>query len=214
MGKTDNKVKEIMTETIKEVYEDGAKETIKETSKVISLIPRTIHAILLKLEKWILNREYSLKMTQKMLEYKLAKYDPSQVEDPEPYVAVPTINALSYTYASEDLLDLYANLLASSMIKDKKWRVHPSFVEIIKQLSPDEARILKELSKNDGENEFPIIRLFMEKKDENERFLRVNNYTNIFDSVCEKHLLVKCFPAVINYWFIILFGPVFNIKSF
>ena len=46
---------------------------------------------------------------------------------------------------NEELRNMYANLLASSMNKTVKNHVHPSFVEIIKQLSPDEAKILQRI---------------------------------------------------------------------
>lgn len=115
------------------------------------------------LEKWILNREYTLKETEKILESKLDGIDPSQIEEPEAYVAVPAINAISYSYQSDVLLNMYANLLASSMLKDRKWKVHPSYVEIIKQLLPDEAKLLMHIANNTGENEYPLISLSMEK---------------------------------------------------
>ena len=65
--------------------------------------------------------------------------------EPEPYAAIPAIQQLSYCENSEILRDLYANLLASSMNIDTKWSVHPSFVDIIKQLNPDEAKLLRSL---------------------------------------------------------------------
>lgn len=43
----------------------------------------------------------------------------------------------------ESLREMYANLLASSMQKDKKKSVRPSFVDVVKNLSPDEAKILR-----------------------------------------------------------------------
>lgn len=55
---------------------------------------------------------------------------------------------LSYCQDSKELREMYANLLASSMNADKKWNVHPAFVDIIKQLNPDEAKILKSLAPN------------------------------------------------------------------
>lgn len=44
---------------------------------------------------------------------------------------------------SDELRNLYANLLAKSMISDTKDTVHPSFVEIIKQMSPIDAHIFQ-----------------------------------------------------------------------
>lgn len=187
MSLNDGDYKKVVAKTAKEIYEDGAKDTVQETGKVISLLPRLIHASLSKVEKWILNKEYTIKETQKLLEYKLANFDPSKIEPPEAYVAVPAINALSYTYNCNELLDMYANLLASSMIKEKKWDVHPSYVEIIKQLSPDEAKLLKHIASQKCENEFPLINIVMEKemKDHTEEYIVVKNYSDIGIGVCD-----------------------------
>lgn len=186
--KANSEHKKIVAEIAKEVYKDGAKETVQSSGKLISLLPRVIHAALCNVEKWILNKEYSIKETQKMLEYKLKNIDPSKISEPEAYVAVPTINALSYSFASDDLIDLYANLLASSMIDDEKWKVHPSFVEIIKQLSPDEAKLLKYLADYKGENEFPLINLVMKRDNDNytsESYIKISNFSGIGFGVCD-----------------------------
>lgn len=60
----------------------------------------------------------------------------------EPYVAIPAIQQISYSYDSDELRDMYANLLANFMDKERSDLVHPSFVEVIKQLNPDEASSL------------------------------------------------------------------------
>ena len=51
--------------------------------------------------------------------------NPEKIVEPEPYVAVPAIQAISYAMNSDELRNLYANLLAKSMIKDTKDTVHP-----------------------------------------------------------------------------------------
>ena len=51
---------------------------------------------------------------------------------------------------------MYANLLANSMNKVVKNGVHPGFVEIIKQLCPDEAKILQHIT---FEHTIPTITL-------------------------------------------------------
>ena len=78
-----------------------------------------------------------------MLELKLEKVSPELIEAPEPYIAVPAVQYISYCMNNEELRNMYANLLANSMNKVVKDGVHPGFVEIIKQLSPDEAKFLK-----------------------------------------------------------------------
>lgn len=145
--KLDNILIEVSEEIAKETYNDAAKPIIKPTGQIVGLVPRAIKAALLPVEKWILGREYNLEETKKLLELKLQKVDPELIESPEPYIAVPALQYISYCMDSEELRDMYANLLANSMNKVVKNEVHPGFIEIIKQLSPDEARVLKEISK-------------------------------------------------------------------
>ena len=64
------------------------------------------------------------------------------------------MQAISYSMNSEELREMYSNLLAKSMNSDAKTLVHPSFVEIIKQLSPFDARFLKLLL---PKNDLPIV---------------------------------------------------------
>lgn len=65
---------------------------------------------------------------------------------PEPSVAVPTIGAIMYTWHKEELRKMFINLLGASMNMDTASFVHPAFVEIIKQLSSEDAMFLKEFN--------------------------------------------------------------------
>ena len=130
-------------ETTPELYHDALQPSAQESGKLIARIPRDINAAFAGIDKWILNKEYSVEETKRLLAAKLDKIDPEKIVEPEPYVAVPAIQAISYTMNSNELRNLYANLLAKSMITDTKETVHPSFVEIIKQMSPIDARVFQ-----------------------------------------------------------------------
>jgi len=121
-------MKEVAKEISKDVYNDVGKTVIKPTGALISLVPRAIKAALLPLEKWILNREYNLAETKKLLEEKLKDVPPELIESPEPHVAVPAFQYISYCMDNHVLRDMYANLLASSMNKIAKNNVHPSYI--------------------------------------------------------------------------------------
>lgn len=129
--------------TIEKAYDDLVHPSAKRIGEIVSLLPRAIGVALTPLEKYVLNGEYSLKATKKLLEEKLKDVDPEQIKTPEAYVAVPALQAIAYTTDNETLRDLFANLLAKAMQKDTADTVHPAFVEIIKQLSPDDAYTLK-----------------------------------------------------------------------
>lgn len=125
------------------LYEDALQPTVQEVGKFAARIPRAINAAFSGLDKWILNKEYAIDETKKLLEKKLENVDPEKIVTPEAYVAVPAIQAISYSMNSEKLRELYANLLAKAMNSDTKDLVHPYFVEIIKQMSPNDAAIFK-----------------------------------------------------------------------
>lgn len=134
--------KELVSQTAGKTYDDLVHPTAQATGGIISFIPRTIRVWFGKWEKWILNGEYAIRETEKLLEEKLKHIPEDKIVEPEPYVAVPAIQQLSYSLDSEELRELYANLLASSMNVDKKDAVHPAFVDIIRQLTPSEAKLL------------------------------------------------------------------------
>ena len=127
-------------------YEDGGVPIVKHTGELLGLIPRAIKAALAPLEKWVLQKEYNIEETKKLLEEKLKNVSPDLIESPDAHVAVPALQYISYCMDNEELRNMYANLLANSMNKVVKNGVHPGFVEIIKQLCPDEAKILRYLS--------------------------------------------------------------------
>ena len=180
--KTGDILLEITKQTAKVAYEDTGKPILNPTGKTIGLVPRAIKAALLPVEKWILGREYNLKETEMILEEKLKNAKPCDIETPEAYIAVPTLQYISYCIDSFELRNMYANLLASAMDKVVKNDVHPGFVEIIKQLSPDEAKILNTIFLN---NKIPLIKIRYENE-KKEGYDIKRKYSDIAESLkCE-----------------------------
>ena len=171
--------KDIPTESLKEIakeaYQDGGKAVVKPTGELLGLIPRTIKAALLPIEKWVIDREYNLAATQKLLQQKLKNIPPEQIVSPEAHIAVPAIQYISYCIDNDELRNMYANLLAKSMSSVMKNNVHPAFVEIIKQLCPDEAKIMKELYKKQS---IPTISIRLEKESHKGIFI-ISNFSDI-----------------------------------
>lgn len=135
-------------EVAPKIYDDIIQPTAKEIGKTLSLIPRVINTALVPLECWIEGRQFRLSETKKILEIKLNNVSEDKIVTPESYVAVPAIQAISYSMDSIELRNLYANLLAKAMNIDTKESVHPAYVDIIKQLSPSDALFLRHLCDN------------------------------------------------------------------
>ncbi len=146
-----------------EVYKDALSPTVKPIGEVLGFLPRTLKLALSGWEKWLINGEETIRLTAESVKEKVKAIPEDKLVEPEPYVAIPAMQQLSYCANNEDLRELYANLLVSSMNADKKWQVHPSFVDIIKQLTPDEAKLLKVLLPTTLQN-YPLIDVRLENK--------------------------------------------------
>jgi len=75
---------------------------------------------------------------------------------PRPSVAVPAIQGLSYSLDEPDLKEMYLSLLATATDNRVSEQAHPSFAEIIKQLSAPEARELLDVLRARA---LPVVRL-------------------------------------------------------
>lgn len=150
-------ITDVSKELIKPVYDDLAHPAMMEGGKALGRIPRAINAAFSRLDKWILKKEYSIKETELLLEQKLQNIASEKIVPPEPYVAVPALQAISYSMDSAELRNLYANLLARSINVDEKEKVHPSFVEIIKGLSPIDCKVFNFICGNRQTKEIGCI---------------------------------------------------------
>ena len=143
------------------IYDDLIQPSAKAIGETVALIPRAIKSALLPLEKWITNREYACKDIRRLLEAKMSNVAAENIVSPEPYIAVPAIQAISYCIDSEQLRNMFANLLAVAMNSTIRDKAHPAFVEIIKQLSPLDAQILKGVFERDG---IELVKIRYQKK--------------------------------------------------
>ena len=143
-------------------YNDLLSPSVKQIGEELGLFT---HKALLrcKWKKARMNAEKNIKETLHSTAEKVNRIPETKRCEPEPYVVIPIIQQITYCYDSQELREMYANLLASSMNTDKKWKVHPSYIDIIKQLSPDEAKVLFELKKH-LITYFPLLDLVGESK--------------------------------------------------
>lgn len=90
-------------------------------------------------------RVYFSKQFQIDLSTKASKIAPEDIVVPKASIAGPTLQGLAFSHDELNLKDMYLSLLATAMNKETSNDAHPAFVEIIKQLSPEEAVLLKDL---------------------------------------------------------------------
>lgn len=128
---------------VPEVYKDLAKPAVSEIGSVAG---RTVRALLAPIRGFLWGWERIEEVVEEGVKKRLEKIPEERRKSPEPEIAVPLIQALEYTAQNETLREMYINLLANSMDRAKEKVVHPSFVEIIKQMSSLDAKVFDKLS--------------------------------------------------------------------
>lgn len=88
---------------------------------------------------------------------KLADVPEEHLTAPKPSLAAPAMQQLGYSLDEPDLKEMYLNLLATASDDRAKEKAHPSFVEVIKQLSGSEIRFLEAALNKEGVNT-PLVR--------------------------------------------------------
>lgn len=130
-----------------EVYKDLAQPVAKEIGTVLG---RSAKALLSPIRGFLWGWERIEQVVTDGLEQRFEKIGNEKRKTPEPEIAVPLMQALTYTAQNETLREMYLNLLANSMNTDKEKDVHPSFVELIKQMNSLDAKVFDKLSTTKG----------------------------------------------------------------
>jgi hypothetical protein len=129
------------------VYADLLQPAVREVGDGLRIIARTAKVALAPLKATIFGYEQIEDILSVMVTARLAKKSPADIQTPDPVVAGPLLIGMSFTVQAPHLREMYANLLATAMHRPSSAKAHPSFVQIIQQLSPAEALILKEISR-------------------------------------------------------------------
>ncbi len=124
------------------VYQDMAQPVAKELGKSLETLGRAINVALYPVSGLVWGFERIKDFLDAKLASNLKDVPPENIISPKPNVAGPAIEALRFTGHEESLSDMYANLLAAAMDKSTADGAHPAFVEVIKQLTPDEAKLI------------------------------------------------------------------------
>ena len=149
---------------LKEVYGDLAKPGVQQAGKalgtIIGLGNTALWPVMLLNEKTKIALENNLEKYRKKIE----DIPEDQINEVAPEVGVPIAEKLSYI-TNEELSDMYTELLAKASHAQKANVAHPSFVNVISNISPDEAILLKSIQ---GLSGIPFIEVRLMYNGKNE----------------------------------------------
>lgn len=128
------------------VYEDSLKGGMQEVGKSITTLAKTINICLAPVSAMVWGYDAIVSNLKKKLEVKLNGVDTDTIDAPPIEVAGPAIEALRFSSSREDLQDMFASIIAKSMLKGSDFSLSASFIEIVKQLSPTEASFLNQIA--------------------------------------------------------------------
>ncbi len=124
------------------IYQDVVQPAAQEVGKALQTVAKSVHVVLAPISALVWGYDQIKEFVATKVSDRLKNVPPENIITPKPNVAGPALEALRYTGHESSLSDLYANLLAASMDKATAQGAHPAFVEIIKQLTPDEAKLV------------------------------------------------------------------------
>lgn len=127
-----------------DVYKDGVQPSVQTIGQALNGIFKAVsHYPRL----WGMMSEVSLEEKERQFKEKLqAKVDAIPNDKkvlPKPNILGPSVQALEYGIFEDHLSEMFANLISGAMNSDASNTVHPSFVDIIKQMTRNEALVLK-----------------------------------------------------------------------
>ena len=156
-----DEIKQELAKAAGRVAEDVAKDLVRPTSKSIGEnVGLLVDGVMGWLGYWgqkqQIRREAYLKEYKKQIAKKIAKIPEENLIEPPVRIVGPAIEASKFFIEEATCREMFAELIASSCNSAISGAVHPSFPEIIKQLSPLDARFLLLFKK---QSTFPIAEL-------------------------------------------------------
>lgn len=144
------------------IYQDAVQPSAQEIGKSLAVVTKTVNVALAPIKALVWGYEQIEEFIITRVSEKLKNTPEENITTPPPEVAGPAVEALRFAGHNENLRELYANLLATSMDKVTSYKAHPGFVELLKNLSSDEAILLQAFI---SQKMYPLIDIRGKSKD-------------------------------------------------
>ncbi|EMH1504882.1 hypothetical protein DMB99_16965 [Proteus mirabilis] len=177
----DKSAKVIVEKLAVPIYEDALSPFAKELSKGLVSVAKIVNSGVFLVEDSIHAMTNVLRMTAE----NLALLPPKQISFDQPRIALQALNEAKFAINEDEIQRLFSNLISTSLDKKTSKFAHPAYIEIIKQLQPDEARILQFMfnKENYKKGHAPIIDVIQQDL-EGSNF-SVKSVTSEVNLICE-----------------------------
>lgn len=145
---------------LKEIYGDLAKPGVTQVGKALETVLGLGNTVLIPIQLLNAKGKHLVEKNLNTFRERLESVPPEEIVPVAPEVGTPILEKLTYV-TNDDLVNLYAELLAKASIKSQCHFAHPNFVNMINSLSPDEAILIKSIN---GKRSIPFIDRIMKKE--------------------------------------------------
>jgi hypothetical protein len=173
----------------------------KELGKAALTISTAINNVLLPVAAvnfgFAKAREYFDKRFSDDFRDKAERIPPESVVEPKPSIAAPVLQGLAFSHDEPDLKELYLSLLASSMDSRNASLPHPAFAEVIRQLTSDEARLLRSVLNAPS---LPIIEIRLVAEARSAWTPLLSPVIDFFDKTTREPRILPRVPSMVDNW--------------
>lgn len=143
-------------------------------------------------------RDYFSGKFQQEIAEKAESIPPEHIVEPKASIAGPTLQGLAFTHEEPNLKEMYLNLLATAMDGRSASTAHPAFVEIIKQLDSEDARLVRGALQSPSA--IPIVQIHRKLKDGTGYQVLAQHLLNLTDTTTGAPVEDPQLPAMIDNW--------------
>ncbi|GKU82575.1 DUF4393 domain-containing protein [Niallia sp. NCCP-28] len=140
-------------EVIKLVYPDLAQPALRKVGQALETTLDFTMIPVKYLGMFSQKADIQLKRNLNKYQEKLETLDMDSIGSVPPEIGVPILEELT-RITNEELTEMYTNLLVNASTVEKSRHAHPSFINVLKNISSDEARIIDYIMHN--EKKLPI----------------------------------------------------------
>lgn len=142
-------------------------------------------------------RAYFSEKFQQDIAEKAQTIPQEHIVEPKASIAGPTLQGLAFAHEEPNLKEMYLNLLSTAMDGRSAPDAHPAFVEIIKQLDSEDARLIQGILKS--ASAMPIVQIHRKNKDGGYIIL-VQHLLNSTEINTGQPVEDRRLPAMIDNW--------------
>ncbi|MFM5189260.1 DUF4393 domain-containing protein [Aeromonas caviae] len=143
-------------------------------------------------------KSYFSRKFQQDLAEKTQEIPPEHIVEPKASIAGPTLQGLAFTHEEPNLKEMFLNLLATSMDGRVASFAHPAFVEIIKQLDSEDAKLVRDVLSSPIP--IAIVQIHRKLKDNTGYNLLAQHVLNLTNPATKTPVENQRLPAIVDNW--------------